>query len=156
MTWPVPAHPASCGWRGNSTSGAAFTRRWSWNGEKRAGRRPPRCNCPDFRSENRLLVGVFRRLYSQKLAGIIPRPANRPPFWIRAWSDTDMPTKRAAAKPAKPKRAEKPKLTAKKPATKPVAAKTAAKPAATKTPAAARSEERRVGKECRSRGGPYH
>lgn len=48
-----------------------------------------------------------------------------------------MPTKRAAAKPAKPKRAEKPKLTAKKPATKPVAAKTAAKPAATKTPAAA-------------------
>jgi len=49
-----------------------------------------------------------------------------------------MPTKRAAAKPAKPKRAEKPKLTAKKPATKPVAAKTAAKPAATKTPAAAK------------------
>jgi DnaK suppressor protein len=48
-----------------------------------------------------------------------------------------MPTKRAAAKPAKPKRAEKPKLTAKKPATKPVAAKTAAKPAATKTPTAA-------------------
>jgi len=48
-----------------------------------------------------------------------------------------MPTKRAAAKPAKPKRAEKPKLTAKKTATKPVAAKTAAKPAATKTPAAA-------------------
>jgi DnaK suppressor protein len=48
-----------------------------------------------------------------------------------------MPTKRAAAKPAKPKRAEKPKLTAKKPATKPVAAKTAAKPAATKTPVAA-------------------
>jgi DnaK suppressor protein len=48
-----------------------------------------------------------------------------------------MPTKRAAAKPAKPKRAEKPKLTAKKPATKPVAAKTAAKPAAAKTPAAA-------------------
>ena len=50
-----------------------------------------------------------------------------------------MPTKRAAAKPAKPKRAEKPKLTAKKPATKPVAAKTAAKPAATKTPAAAKA-----------------
>jgi len=49
-----------------------------------------------------------------------------------------MPTKRAAAKPAKPKKAEKPKLTAKKPATKPVAAKTAAKPAATKTPAAAK------------------
>src|SRR5262245_9698706 len=48
-----------------------------------------------------------------------------------------MPTKRAAAKPAKPKKVEKPKLTAKKPATKPVAAKTAAKPAATKTPAAA-------------------
>ena len=49
-----------------------------------------------------------------------------------------MPTKRAAAKPAKPKKVEKPKLTAKKPATKPVAAKTAAKPAATKTPAAAK------------------
>jgi DnaK suppressor protein len=38
-----------------------------------------------------------------------------------------MPTKRAAAKPAKPKKAEKPKLTAKKPATKPVVAKTNAK-----------------------------
>ena len=49
-----------------------------------------------------------------------------------------MPTKRAAAKPAKPKRAEKPKLTAKKPATKPVAAKTAAKPAASKPTAAAK------------------
>lgn len=48
-----------------------------------------------------------------------------------------MPTKRAAAKPAKPKKVEKPKLTAKKPATKPVAAKTAAKSAGTKTPAAA-------------------
>ena len=51
-----------------------------------------------------------------------------------------MPTKRAAAKPAKPKKAEKPKLTAKKPATKPVAAKTAAKapakPAAAAKPAA--------------------
>jgi DnaK suppressor protein len=48
-----------------------------------------------------------------------------------------MPTKRAAAKPAKPKKAEKPKLTAKKPATKPVAAKSAAKPAPAKaTPAA--------------------
>ena len=34
-----------------------------------------------------------------------------------------MPTKRAAAKPAKPKKAEKPKLTAKKPAAKAVAAK---------------------------------
>jgi DnaK suppressor protein len=49
-----------------------------------------------------------------------------------------MPTKRAAAKPAKPKKVEKPKLTAKKQATKPVAAKTAAKPAAPKTPAAAK------------------
>jgi DnaK suppressor protein len=48
-----------------------------------------------------------------------------------------MPTKRAAAKPAKPKKVEKPKLTAKKPATKPVAAKTAAKSAPVKaTPAA--------------------
>jgi DnaK suppressor protein len=46
-----------------------------------------------------------------------------------------MPTKRAAAKPAKPKKVEKPKLTAKKPAAKPVvAAKVAAKPA--KAPAA--------------------
>jgi DnaK suppressor protein len=50
-----------------------------------------------------------------------------------------MPTKRAAAKPAKPKKAEKPKLTAKKPATKPVAAKTAAKPAPAKATPAAKS-----------------
>ena len=47
-----------------------------------------------------------------------------------------MPTKRAAAKPAKPKKVEKPKLTAKKPAAKTVAAKPAAKPAAVKTPVA--------------------
>jgi DnaK suppressor protein len=40
-----------------------------------------------------------------------------------------MPTKRAAAKPAKPKRAEKPKLTAKKPAKTTAAAKPAAPPA---------------------------
>jgi len=48
-----------------------------------------------------------------------------------------MPTKRAAAKPAKPKKAEKPKLTAKKPAAKPVAAKTVSKPAPVKAPVAA-------------------
>jgi DnaK suppressor protein len=48
-----------------------------------------------------------------------------------------MPTKRAAAKPAKPKRAEKPKLTAKKPAAKPVVAKSSAKPAPVKAPVAA-------------------
>ncbi len=48
-----------------------------------------------------------------------------------------MPTKRAAAKPAKPKKVEKPKLTAKKPAAKTVAAKPAAKPAPVKAPAAA-------------------
>ncbi|MEJ0087801.1 MAG: RNA polymerase-binding protein DksA [Pseudomonadota bacterium] len=47
-----------------------------------------------------------------------------------------MPTKRAAAKPAKPKKAEKPKLTAKKPVAKSVAAKSPAKPAPTKAPAA--------------------
>jgi DnaK suppressor protein len=47
-----------------------------------------------------------------------------------------MPTKRAAAKPAKPKKVEKPKLTAKKPAAKPVAAKVSAKPAPAKAPAA--------------------
>jgi DnaK suppressor protein len=47
-----------------------------------------------------------------------------------------MPTKRAAAKPAKPKKAEKPKLTAKKPATKSVAAKSTAKAPVSK-PAAA-------------------
>ena len=41
-----------------------------------------------------------------------------------------MPTKRAVAKTAKPKKVEKPKLTAKKPATKPVAAKSAVKTAA--------------------------
>jgi DnaK suppressor protein len=49
-----------------------------------------------------------------------------------------MPTKRAAAKPAKPKKVEKPKLTAKKPAAKTVAAKPAAKPAPAKTSAAAK------------------
>jgi DnaK suppressor protein len=48
-----------------------------------------------------------------------------------------MPTKRAAAKPAKPKKAEKPKLTAKKPAAKPVAAKTSSKSAPVKAPVAA-------------------
>ena len=47
-----------------------------------------------------------------------------------------MATKRAAAKPAKPKKVEKPKLTAKKPAAKPVAAKTSAKPAPAKASAA--------------------
>jgi DnaK suppressor protein len=47
-----------------------------------------------------------------------------------------MPTKRAAAKPAKPKRAEKPKLTAKKSAAKPVAAKSSAKAAPVKASAA--------------------
>jgi DnaK suppressor protein len=46
-----------------------------------------------------------------------------------------MPTKRAAAKPAKPKKVEKPKLTAKKPAAKPVAAKSSAKPAPAKAAA---------------------
>jgi DnaK suppressor protein len=50
-----------------------------------------------------------------------------------------MPTKRAAAKPAKPKKAEKPKLTAKKPAAKTVAAKPAAKPAPVKAPAVAKT-----------------
>ena len=49
-----------------------------------------------------------------------------------------MPTKRAAAKPAKPKKAEKPKLTAKKPVAKSVAAKSPAKPVPTKTPVAAK------------------
>jgi DnaK suppressor protein len=49
-----------------------------------------------------------------------------------------MPTKRAAAKPAKPKKAEKPKLTAKKPVAKSVAAKSPAKPAATKATVAAK------------------
>jgi DnaK suppressor protein len=44
-----------------------------------------------------------------------------------------MPAKRAAAKPAKPKKAEKPKLTAKKPAAKTVAAKPAAKPVPAKS-----------------------
>ena len=47
-----------------------------------------------------------------------------------------MPTKRAAAKPAKPKKVEKPKLTAKKPAAKPVAAKASTKAAPAKAPAA--------------------
>ncbi len=46
-----------------------------------------------------------------------------------------MPTKRAAAKPAKPKKVEKHKLTAKKPAAKPVAAKASVKPAPAKAPA---------------------
>jgi DnaK suppressor protein len=49
-----------------------------------------------------------------------------------------MPTKRAAAKPAKPKKAEKPKLTAKKPVAKSVAAKSPAKAVPTKAPVAAK------------------
>jgi len=49
-----------------------------------------------------------------------------------------MPTKRAAAKPAKPKKAEKPKLTAKKPVAKSVAAKSPAKPVPAKAPVAAK------------------
>jgi DnaK suppressor protein len=49
-----------------------------------------------------------------------------------------MPTKRAAAKPAKAKKVEKPKLTAKKTAAKTVAAKPAAKPAPAKPPVAAK------------------
>jgi DnaK suppressor protein len=49
-----------------------------------------------------------------------------------------MPTKRAAAKPAKPKKVEKPKLTAKKTATKPVAAKSISKPPVSKPVAAAK------------------
>jgi DnaK suppressor protein len=47
-----------------------------------------------------------------------------------------MPTKRAAAKPAKPKKTEKPKLTAKKPVAKSVAAKSPAKPVPTRAPVA--------------------
>jgi DnaK suppressor protein len=50
-----------------------------------------------------------------------------------------MPTKRPAAKPAKPKKVEKPKLTAKKPAAKAVAAKPSVKPAPAKAPVAAKS-----------------
>jgi DnaK suppressor protein len=49
-----------------------------------------------------------------------------------------MPTKRAAAKPAKPKKVEKPKLTAKKPAAKASAAKSTAKSAPSKVAAAAK------------------
>ena len=49
-----------------------------------------------------------------------------------------MPTKRAAAKPAKPKKVEKPKVTAKKSAAKPVAAKPATKAAPVKTAVAAK------------------
>ena len=63
-----------------------------------------------------------------------------------------MPTKRAAAKPAKPKKAEKPKLTAKKPAAKPVAAKTSAKPAPVKAPvAAAKPAPKPVARACSRR-----
>jgi DnaK suppressor protein len=47
-----------------------------------------------------------------------------------------MPTKRAVSKPAKAKKVEKPKLTAKKPVAKAAAAKTPAKPVAAKAPAA--------------------
>jgi len=48
-----------------------------------------------------------------------------------------MPAKRATAKAVKPKKVEKPKLTAKKPAAKPVAAKSAAKPTPAKPAAKA-------------------
>jgi DnaK suppressor protein len=46
-----------------------------------------------------------------------------------------MPTKRAVSKPAKAKKVEKPKLTAKKPVAKAAAAKTPVKPVAAKAPA---------------------
>jgi DnaK suppressor protein len=49
-----------------------------------------------------------------------------------------MPTKRAVSKPAKAKKVEKPKLTAKKPAAKPVAAKSVSRPAPVKAPVAAK------------------
>jgi DnaK suppressor protein len=49
-----------------------------------------------------------------------------------------MPTKRAASKPAKPKKVEKPKLTAKKPAAKAAAAKSAPKPSPAKSTAASK------------------
>jgi len=47
-----------------------------------------------------------------------------------------MPTKRAVSKPAKPKKVEKPKLTAKKPAAKAASPKSSVKPAPVKAPAA--------------------
>jgi len=50
-----------------------------------------------------------------------------------------MPTKRAVSKPAKAKKVEKPKLTAKKPAAKSAAAKPSAKPAPVKAPVAAKA-----------------
>jgi DnaK suppressor protein len=49
-----------------------------------------------------------------------------------------MPTKRAVSKPAKAKKVEKPKLTAKKPAAKAAAPKSHVKPAPAKAPAAAK------------------
>jgi DnaK suppressor protein len=49
-----------------------------------------------------------------------------------------MPTKRAVSKPAKPKKVEKPKLTAKKPAAKAAAPKVPVKPAPAKAHAAAK------------------
>src|SRR6185503_3959425 len=80
MTWPGPACPVSCGSRANSTCGAGFTPRWSSNAAKAAGNRPRKWNYPDFSSKNCRNVADLKRLYRQKLAGIIPRPANRPPI----------------------------------------------------------------------------
>src|SRR6185503_5338794 len=136
MTWPGPACPVSCGSRANSTCGAGFTPRWSSNAAKAAGGPLRKWIYPDFSSKKRRNVADLKRLYRQKLAGIIPRPANRPPIGSGLERHT-MPAKRATAKAVKPKKVEKPKLTAKKPAAKPVAAKSAAKPTPAKPAAKA-------------------
>ena len=67
------------------------------------GRRRGRI-CPDFASKRHRKVAAFTALYRQKVAGIIPRPANRPPFRIRAWSDTQCrPSERLQSPPSRRK-----------------------------------------------------
>src|SRR5688572_21896945 len=60
-------------------SAVASTPRWSWNAASRAGRRYRPCNFLDFPAKNAPENRVLESLYRRKLAGIIPRPANRPP-----------------------------------------------------------------------------
>ncbi len=103
--------------------------------------RPRQFSCPEaltliYGPKIARKAAISFRCTGEKLAGIIPRPANRPPSGSGPGATTHMPTKRAAAKPAKPKKVEKPKLTAKKPAAKACRSQALRKAAPAKAPAA--------------------
>ena len=132
-----PALRVFCGSRANSTSAAASTPRWWWKAVNQAGSRRKWWNCPDFASKMAPKCRRFHGAVHAKVGRYNPASCKPAPLLDSGLERPTMPTKRAAAKPAKPKKAEKPKLTAKKPAAKPVAAKASAKPAPAKAPVAA-------------------